>query len=339
MAGERLAVAVVGAHGLVGGEIVELLDGRAFPCRELRLLGSLRSAGSEIERGGRMYRLGLLGPEAFEGVDLALFAAGPAVAGEYGPIAAEGGAAVVDVSSRFRLDAGVPLVVPEVNAAEIGERRERGIVASPSATAVALSVVLAPLAAAVGLRRVVGSTYQGVSGAGRRAMESLSRETIELLNTGTPQKRHFARRIAFNCVPQVGDLEPGGATTHEVRVIEETRKVLGDPGLALSLTAVRVPVFYGHCVGVHLETDEPLGAAGAADVLRQAPGVTLYETAEEPYPTPVEIAGSAATHVGRLRDDPPVENGLALWIVLDNVHKGAALNAVEIAEILVRDYL
>jgi aspartate-semialdehyde dehydrogenase len=336
---EALAVAVVGPRGLIGGEIVELLESRAFPVRELRLLGSLRTAGAELHGEGPVRRIALLGPDSFTGVDLAFFAAGPRVAGEFAPAAVDAGAAVIDTSSRFRLDPAVPLVVPEVNVAEIGERRERGIVASPSPTAIGLAVVLQPLADAAGLRRVVVSTYQGASGAGRHAMESLSRETIELLNTGTPRRRHFARRIAFNCVPEIGTLDPGGATSHELQVIEETRKVLGDPGLALSLTAVRVPVFYGYAASIHLETEQPLGADGAGALLRGAPGILVHESAEDAYPTPVETAGSSATHVGRLRDDPAAENGLALWITLDNVHKGGALNAVEIAEILVRDYL
>jgi aspartate-semialdehyde dehydrogenase len=333
------AVAVVGAHGVIGSEIVELLEVRAFPVGELRLLGSLRTAGSELGGDGPVRRIALLGPDSFEGIDLALFAAGPTVAREFAPAAVAAGAAVIDTSSRYRLDPAVPLVVPEVNAADVGERRERGIVASPSPTAVGLSVALRPLAVAAGLRRVVVSTYQGASGAGRHAMESLSRETIELLNTGTPRRRHFARRIAFNCVPQVGSLEPDGATSHELQVIEETRKVLGNPDLALSLTAVRVPVFYGHAASIHLETEQPLGAADAAAALRGAPGVFLHEGPDDLYPTPVEAAGSSATHVGRLRDDAAAEHGLALWIALDNVHKGGALNAVEIAEILVRDYL
>jgi aspartate-semialdehyde dehydrogenase len=336
---EGLAIGVVGPKGLVGGEILDLLDERRFPAGEIRLLGSLRTAGGEIERAGERHKIALLGPASFAGLDLVFFAAGPAVAGEHAPRAAEAGAAVIDLSSRFRLDAAVPLVVPEVNAEAIGERRERGIVASPSATAVALAVVLAPLAAAAGLRRVVTCTYQGAAGAGRRAMEGLSRETIELLNSRTTRRTRAAHRRAFNVVPQVGAIEPGGASTHELHVVAETRKILGDPGLALGVTAVRVPVFFGHGVGLHLETEQPLGAAGAADVLRGAPGILLHEAAAEAYPTPVEIAGSDATHVGRLRDDPAFEHGIALWVALDNVRKGGALNAVEIAEILVRDYL
>jgi len=338
MARDELAVAVVGPSGLVGQEILDLLAARHFPADPLRLLGSPRSAGREVEVRGRAEKIALLGPEAFAGMDLVFFAAGPTVSGEHAPRAAAAGAAVIDLTSRFRLDEAVPLVVPEVNAAAIAGHREQGIVANPSGVAIALAVVLAPLAAAAGLRRVVVSTYQGVAGAGRRALDGLSRETIDLLNARGPRRTRFARRIAFNCVPQVGALEPGGATSYERLVVEEARKILSDPGLAMSVTAVRVPVFFGHGLSVNLEAEAPLGPAEATEILRGAPGVLLHDTPEGPYPTPAEVAGSDAIHVGRIRADPAAEHGVALWIALDNVRKGAALNAVEIAEILGRDY-
>jgi aspartate-semialdehyde dehydrogenase len=334
-----LSIAVVGPAGLAGGEILEVLAERSFPVSTVRLLGTMRTAGAEVERGGVRQRIELLSPNAFDGVDLAFFAAGPAVADEWVPAAVAAGARVIDLSSRFRLDETVPLVVPEVNADTLAALRETSIVASPSAMVVCLSVVLAPLAQAVGLRRVVVSTYQAVSGAGRHAVESLSRETIELLRDGTPRRRHFPRRIAFNCVPQLGALEPEGDTTHERGIVAETRKVLADASLALSVSAVRVPVFFGHAATVHLETDAALPAEDAARVLREAPGVLLHHGEGDAYPTPVEIVGSAATHVGRLRDDPIVDQGIAFWLTLDNVRKGTALNAVEIAEIIARDYV
>jgi aspartate-semialdehyde dehydrogenase len=335
-----LSVAVVGAAGLVGRELLDVMGARRLPVGELRLLGSPKTAGTGLQREGvPRQRIELLGPDSFAGVDVAFFAAGPGVAGEHAPRAADAGAAVIDLSSRFRLDDLVPLVVPEVNPEAIAERRERGIVASPSATAVALSVVLAPLATAAGIRRVVVSTYQSAAGGGRRAMNGLSRETLDLLNARGVRRACFGRRRAFNCVPQVGDLEPGGASTHELRVVGETRKVLGDGGLAMSVTAVRVPVFFGHAMSVHLETEQPLDAAGAAAVLRGAPGIVIHETADDAYPTPLEVAGSDVTHVGRLRDDPAGERSIVFWVAVDNVRKGAALNAFQIAEILVRDHL
>ena len=336
----ELTIAVVGPAGLVGREILELLGQRQFPAGSIRLLGTHRTAGAEVELAGRKEKIALLTPQAFDGVELAFFAAGPGVAGEHAPRAAAAGAAVIDVSSRFRLDPEIPLVVPEVNVGKLGEWRERGIVASPSGTATALGVVLGALAEA-GLRRVVVSSYQGVASAGRRAVGALSQETIDLLNArGVRRPGRFPRRIAFNCVPQVGALEPGGSTTHELLVVEEVRRLLDLPGLGMSVTAVRVPIFFGSAFSVNLETESPLGAAGATAILQRAPGILLHDEPGGSYPTPAEVAGSDATHVGRVRDDPSAEPpGLMLWIALDNVRKGTALNAVQIAEILARDHL
>jgi len=330
-----LTVAVVGPTGLVGGEILELLTTRQFPAGTVRLLGSLKTAGAEVEHAGRGEKIELLGPGSFDGIDVAFFAAGPTVSGEHAEAATAAGATVIDVTSRFRLDPGVPLVVAEVNADAIGERTGRNIIASPSGTALALTVVLAPLAAAAGLRRVVVSTYQSAAGGGRRTLRRLSRETIDLLNArGGRQQKPGVRPLAFNCVPEVGALLPGGATSHELQVVEETRKVLAEPDLALSVTAVRVPTFFGHALSVTLETDGPLGAARAMEILRAAPGVLLYDD----FPTPADVVGTDATHLGRVRDDPVVENGLVLWIAFDGVRKGGALNALAIAEILLREY-
>jgi aspartate-semialdehyde dehydrogenase len=339
VADDGFAVAVVGGTGLAGQEVVELLEHRRFPMRTLRLLGSLRTAGKVVEENERKDTVTLLDPQSFEEVDVAFFSAGPTIAGEFAPAAAAAGAAVIDLSSRFRLDEAVPLVVPEVNPTEIGNRAERGIVANPSSTAVALAVVLAPLAAEAGLKRVVVSTYQGAAGAGRRGINGLSRETMDLLSSRGERRTRFPRRLAFNCIPQVGELEPGGQTSHERQVVDETRKILSDPALAMQVTAVRVPVFFGTGLSVVVETERPLDADGARAVLRDAPGILLADEVDEPYPTPAEVAGSDATHVGRLREDLSVPGGLAFWAAIDNVRKGAALNAVQIAEILVRDYL
>lgn len=329
------SVAVVGPSGLVGREILDLLASRQFPTRELRLLGSVRTAGGEVEIDGRREKIALLGPNSFDGVDIAFFAAGPGVSTAHAEVAVSAGAAVVDVTSRFRLDPEIPLVVPEVNAGAIADGRARGIVASPSGTAIALSVVLAPIAAEAGLARVIVSTYQGAAGAGRSGMGRLSRETLDLLSARGRRQRKGVRPVAFNCVPEIGAIEPGGATTHELQVAEETRKVLGRPELPIGITAVRVPAFFGSALAVTLETVEPLTAEQAHEVLRGAPGIIL----QDDFPTPAEVVGSDATHVGRLRDEAVFEQGIALWIALDNVRKGGALNAVEIAEILVREYV
>jgi aspartate-semialdehyde dehydrogenase len=322
-----LSVAVVGAGGLVGSDVLEVLEARQFPVGTLKLLGSLRTAGGQTERGP----IALVGPDAFADVDLVFFAAGPTVAGEQVPAAVAAGARVVDLSSRFRLDPAVPLVVPEVNADVLRMGEGADLVASPSATAIGLAVVLAPLAAAAGLRRVVVSTYQGAASGGRRMLRRLSRDTIALLNArGDP-----ARGMGFDCNPQVGALLPGGATAHELHVAEELRRVLGASELAVSVTAVRVAAFFGQGMSVHLETEGRLGAGEAARILREAPGLVVTDEAGVPPPRLAAVAGSEATHVGRIREDAAFEHGLALWVALDSVRKGGALNAVEIAEILV----
>lgn len=335
----ELTVALVGATGVRGREILRQLEERRFGVGSLRLLGSHRTAGGAVDEGPWAGPVALVGPAAFEGVDLAFFAAGPDVASEQAPHAARAGAAVVDCSSRFRLDPAVPLVVPEVNAPSLADWRERGVVANPSAAAIALAVVLAPLAEAAGIRRVVASTYHGVAGAGQRAMQGLSQETIDLLNGRGQRPRAFARRIAFDVVPQLGALEPGGASAHETAVAAEVARILGDPSLALHVTTVRVPAFFGVGLSVLVETEGPMAPDDAAAVLRPAPGVLLHDDPSDPYATFADVAGSAATHVGRVRRDPTVEHGLALWAVIDSIVKGAALNAVQVAEILVRDHL
>lgn len=340
MEGTReLTVAIVGAAGLVGREIGNLLHERGFPLGPLRLLGSVRSAATEIEEDQWRGRVALLDAGAFEGIDVAFFAAGPGVAGEYADVATAAGAAVIDCSSRFRFDEDVPLVVPEVNATELSRRRERGIVAVPSATAIALSVVLAPLAQAVGLRRVIVSTYQGAASAGKRALDALSRETLDLMGGRGTERTRYAQSRAFNCVPQVGALLPGGDATHEAQAGLEARRVLGLEGLPMTITAVRVPTFFGTALSVVLETEGPLDADAATQILQAAPGVVVGGDGDAAFPTPIDITGSDATHVGRIRGDGASEQGLALWIALDSVRKGAALTAVQVGEFLARDYL
>jgi aspartate-semialdehyde dehydrogenase len=336
---ENLRVAVVGASGLVAREVLRLLTERDEAPGRLVLLGSPRTAGTTVEEAGVRARVDLLAPGCFADIDLAVFAAGPQVALEWAPVAAEAGAAVIELSSRFRLDETVPLVVPEVNPDALSGWRERGIVASPSATVVGLSVALAPLAEAVGFHRLVVATYSGVASAGRGAVAGLSKEITDLLSGHGQRRTRFARRIGFNSIPQLGDIEPGGATTHELQAVQELRRVLGLPDLATHLTAVRVPMFFGLGLSVVLETETPLSPEDALQILQPAPGLIVHAAGDDLYPTPVEVTGSDAVHVGRVRVDESVENGLALWVALDNVGRGAALNAVQIAELLVRDYL
>jgi aspartate-semialdehyde dehydrogenase len=323
------SVAVVGATSLVGEEIVRLLGERQFPVSELRPLGSVRTAGRKIEET----TIGLVGPDAFGGIDYAFFAAGPTVAGTHVPDALRSGATVIDCSSRFRLDESVPLVVPEVNSRLLTGGAPPTLVASPSSTAVGLAVILAPLAEAAGLRRVVVSTYQSAASAGRRAVDRLSKESIGLLSGRGDDD--VAVRRAFNCVPLVGTVEIDGVTSHERAVAQEVRRLL-DADVAMQVTAVRVPMFFGMGASVTVELERPLDRDAASNLLRSARGLYVHEDGDaNALPTPADVVGSQATHVARLREDPS-GGGLALWMALDSIEKGAALNAVEIAEILMR---
>ncbi len=341
MSGRELTVAIVGATGAVGSELVRVLEERAFPVAELRLFASKRTAGTLVAYAGGESRVELLDADGFHGVDLAFFCAGGAVSAEYAPLAVEAGAIVIDKSSHFRQDADIPLVVPEVNAADIGER-ERGIIASPNCTTIPIVVALKPIADAVGLQRLVAASYQAVSGGGKRGVDALSRETINLLNLRDAADENepsvFPRRIAFNCIPQVDAFLEDGSTKEEAKVVAETRKVMHQDDLAVAVTCVRVPTFYGHAVALTIETDRPLDAGDARDLLRTAPGILLCEIgADLVYPTPADVGGTDAVFVGRVRNDRSHPCGLQLWVAADNVRKGAALNAVQIAEIVARE--
>ncbi len=340
MAERDYTVAIVGATGAVGSELLRILDERRFPVGELRLFASERSAGALVETARGETRVELLDADGFGGVDLAFFCAGGAVSAEYAPIAVDAGAIVVDKSSQFRMEPSVPLVVPEVNADDLATR-ERGIIASPNCTTIPMVVALKPIADAVGLRRLVASSYQAVSGAGRAGVDTLSRETTALLNLrgiDEEEPSPFAHRIAFNCIPQVDAFLADGSTKEEQKVILESRKVLHREDLPIAVTCVRVPTFYGHAVALTVELDQALDARDAERLLRESPGIVLSEAGDErPYPTPADVGGTDAVYVGRVRNDPSTPNGLQLWVAADNVRKGAALNAVQIAEIVVRE--
>ncbi|MCC6765643.1 MAG: aspartate-semialdehyde dehydrogenase [Deltaproteobacteria bacterium] len=341
MAERALRVAIVGATGAVGSEVLRTLEERVFPVGEIRLFASARSAGELVEWGAGEVRVENLEEATFDGVDVAFFCAGGAVSAEYAPRAVDAGALVIDKSSHFRMHPDVPLVVPEVNAGDLDERH-LGIVASPNCTTIPIVVALKPIAEAVGLERIVASSYQAVSGGGKRGIDALSRETIDLLNMRSPSEDErgsaFPRRIAFNCIPQVDAFLEDGSTKEEAKVIAETRRVLHLESLPIAVTCVRVPTFYGHTVALTVELEQPLDAAEARQILREAPGVILCELGDElPYPTAADVGGTDAVYVGRVRNDPSHPRGLQLWVAADNVRKGAALNAVQIAEILARD--
>lgn len=341
MSERELTVAVVGATGAVGSEVVRTLEDRLFPVAELRLVASARTAGELVDWRGSSVRVDELDAALFEGVDLAFFCAGGAVSAEYAPLAVDAGAIVIDKSSHFRMHPDVPLVVPEVNAGDLAERH-LGIVASPNCTTIPMVVALKPLADAAGLARIVASSYQAVSGGGKRGIDTLSRETINLLNlrdvSDGETSAVFPRRIAFNCIPQVDAFLEDGSTKEEAKVIAETRRVLHLETLPVAVTCVRVPTFYGHSVALTVELEQAMDPEEARRLLREAPGVVLCELGDEmPYPTAADVGGTDAVYVGRVREDPSHPHGLQLWVAADNVRKGAALNAVQIAEILARD--
>jgi aspartate-semialdehyde dehydrogenase len=333
----KLSVGVVGATGLGGREVLRLLGERGFPCAQPRLFGTTRTAGGALEddEGRPQGTIELLGPGCFADLNLVFFTAGRTIAEVHALDAAARGALVVDTSSHYRLSPSVPLVVPEVNGDTLAAFGESGIVACPSAAAIALGVVLAPLAAAFALERVVVSTYQGVASAGTRALQHLVRDSIGLLS-GRGEEHRTRASVAFDCVPAIGSIGPGGASGYEVRLAAELEKLLGDQLPPLAVTAVRVPAFIGIGLAVSIESDAPMTAATAAEVLRPAPGVLLHEGDDGRQLSLRAVVGSEATHVGRLRDDPSVRHGLSCWIVIDSVMKGRALNAVQVAERLVR---
>jgi len=333
-------VAIVGATGAVGEQMREVLEERKFPVGEMHLLASERSAGQFLEFDGRQHRVGLLNENSFDGIDIALFSAGGSVSAKYAPAAVSAGAVVVDNTACFRMAPDIPLVVPEVNASAIRDYKNRRIIANPNCSTIQMVVALKPIHDAARIKRVVVSTYQSVSGAGRQAMEELSQQVAALYNGKEVEKKKFPHQIAFNCIPHIDVFMEDGYTKEEWKMIHETRKILGEPSLPVTATTVRVPVFFSHSESVNVETEKKITAAQVKALLRQAPGIIV---ADEPqnnlYPLALDATGKDATYVGRIREDHSVQNGINLWVVSDNLRKGAALNAVQIAEILIRDYL
>ena len=337
---EKYNVAVVGATGAVGEQMREVLEEREFPVGELRLLASERSAGQFLPFHDKQLRVGVLSEDSFRDIDIALFSAGGSVSDKFAPIAVAAGGVVIDNTARFRMEPDVPLVVPEVNANEIANYKSRGVIANPNCSTIQMVVALKPIHDAARIKRVVVSTYQSVSGAGRRAMEELSQQVSALYSGKELEMEKFPYQIAFNCIPHIDVFVDGGYTKEEIKMINETRKILGEPSLRVTATTVRVPVFCSHSESVNVETEKKLTAADTRAILREAPGVIVADEPENNvYPMPIEAVGKDATYVGRIREDDSVANGINLWVVADNLRKGAALNAVQIAEILIRDYL
>ncbi len=328
-------VAVVGATGNVGREMLGILAERTFPADEIVAIASRRSHGVEVSCGERTLKVKALEHFDFSDVDICLMSAGSAVSKEWSPKIAAKGAVVIDNSSCWRLDADVPLVVPEVNADAVAGFRKKGIIANPNCSTAELVVALKPLHDRARIKRVVVSTYQSVSGAGREAMDELFAQTRAVYVTDPIEPKQFPKRIAFNVIPQIDVFMDDGFTREEWKLVAETKKIL-DPKIKLVATCVRVPVFIGHSEAVSIEFEQPISADEAREVLRNAPGCLVVDKREAGgYVTPYESAGEDATYISRIREDPTVDSGLVLWIVSDNLRKGAALNAVQIAECLI----
>ncbi|KTD22636.1 aspartate-semialdehyde dehydrogenase [Legionella londiniensis] len=337
----KLNVAIVGVTGAVGQTMLSVLEERQFPVAELYPLASARSVGKLVEFCGRQYDVGDVAQFDFADADIALFSAGSAVSKEFAPIAAEAGCVVIDNTSCFRYDNDIPLVVPEVNARRIADYRNRGIIANPNCSTIQMVVALKPLYDAAGIARINVATYQAVSGTGKKAIEELISQLGELLNGRPIEPSVYPQQIAFNVLPHIDEFQENGYTREEMKMVWETRKILEDEHILVNPTAVRVPVLYGHSEAIHLELKTPLDVNRARALLSEAPGVKVVDSPEQLlYPTPImQASGHDDVYVGRIRQDISHPLGLNLWVVADNIRKGAATNAVQIAEILQQDYL
>ena len=336
----RYDVCILGATGAVGEAMLAILEQRKFPVRNLYPLASSRSAGSTVRFNGK--ELAVIDVEGFDfsQVQIGLFSAGGSVSEKYAPLAAAAGCVVIDNTAHFRYDRDIPLVVPEVNPHAIAQYKNRGIIANPNCSTIQMLVALKPIKDAVGITRINVATYQAVSGTGKEAIDELAAQTRALFNQQDVEVAVYPKRIAFNVLPQIDVFMENGYTKEEMKMVWETRKIMEDDSIMVNPTAVRVPVFYGHSEAVHIETRRKITAAEARALLEKAPGVIVMDKREPGgYPTPVEAAGNDATYVGRIREDISHPLGLNLWVVSDNVRKGAALNSIQIAEILIAKYL
>jgi aspartate-semialdehyde dehydrogenase len=331
---DKYIVAVVGATGAVGNEMISVLEERNFPVEELRLFASERSRGEVIQFHNKSISVEVLGEEVFKGIDIALFSAGAERSKQFAPIAAQSGCVVIDNSSAWRMDPGVPLVVPEVNAHDL--RWHKGIIANPNCSTIQMVMVLKPIHDAARIKRAVVTTFQSVSGTGKKAMDELMQQTTDILNFKDPKTEVYPHQIAFNCLPHIDKFMDGGYTKEELKMVNETKKILGDDSIRVTATTVRVPVFRGHSESINIETEKKLTANEVRALLSSMPGVIVYDAPEKNvYPLPIYVAGKDEVYVGRVREDNTIENGINMWVVSDNLRKGAALNAVQIAETLI----
>ncbi|MES1982235.1 MAG: aspartate-semialdehyde dehydrogenase [Pseudomonadota bacterium] len=337
---KKYDVCILGATGAVGEVMLAILEQRNFPVGNLYLLASRRSAGAKARFHGREITVLDVAEFDFSKAQIGLFSAGGSVSEQYAPIAAAAGCVVIDNTAHFRYDADIPLVVPEVNPHAIAQYKNRGIIANPNCSTIQMMVALKPIHDAVGIERINVATYQAVSGTGKEAIDELDAQSRALIDGQEVKVEVYPKRIAFNVLPHIDVFQENGYTKEEMKMVWETRKILEDETIMVNPTAVRVPVYYGHSEAVHIETRSKISAADARALLERAPGVCVVDRRESGgYPTPFEAAGQDATFVGRIREDISHPRGLNLWVVSDNVRKGAALNSIQIAEILVEKYL
>jgi aspartate-semialdehyde dehydrogenase len=338
--GSLFNVAVAGATGAVGNQMVSCLEERDFPVKNLKLLATAKSVGRRLRFKGEEIPVEELTDASFKGVDIGIFSAGGAASLQFAPVAARAGCIVVDNSAAWRMDPDVPLVVPEVNPHAIAKYTNKGIIANPNCSTIQMVVALAPIYRKVGIRRIVVSTYQAVSGTGKKAIDELYKQTKAMLNFIEPSKEVYPHRIAFNCLPHIDVFLDNGYTKEEMKMVDETRKILEDDTIAITATTVRVPVFFSHSESVNVETRQPITATEIRALLETSPGVKVVDDpSNNVYPLAIDAAGHDETLVGRIRADESIASGINLWVVSDNIRKGAATNAVQIAEILARDYL
>jgi aspartate-semialdehyde dehydrogenase len=340
MAEKKFNVAVAGATGAVGNQMIRCLEETNFPVKSVKFLASHRSVGRSLRFKGDLIGVEELKENSFKGVDIALFSAGGRPSESFAPFAAEDGCVVIDNSSAWRMDPQVPLVVPEVNPHAVARYTAKGIIANPNCSTIQMVVALNPIHKKYGIRRIVVSTYQAVSGTGKKAIDELFDQTRAMLNFLDYEKNVYPHRIAFNCLPHIDKFTDNGYTKEEMKMVNETRKILEDDTIGVTATTVRVPVFYGHSESVNVETREHVSAAEVKALLQEAPGVKVIDEPENNlYPLAIDAAGQDLTLVGRIRDDESIPHGVNLWIVADNIRKGAATNAVQIAQVLAAQYL
>ncbi len=331
---DNYIVAIVGATGAVGNEMIETLDQRDFPVEKLRLFASERSLGKTLPFRGSEIPVETIDENSFKGIDIALFSAGGDRSKKWAPVAAKSGCVVVDNSSAWRMDPEVPLVVPEVNPEDI--KKHKGIIANPNCSTIQMVVVLKPIHDAAKIKRVVVTTFQSVSGTGKKAMDELVEQTKDILNFKEPRCEVYPHQIAFNVLPHIDEFLESGYTREEMKMVNETKKIMGDDSIKITATTVRVPVFRCHSESLNIETEKKISPNETRAALAAAPGIVVFDAPDKNvYPLPVDVAGKDDTYVGRVREDDSVECGINLWIVADNLRKGAALNAVQIAEKLV----